>query len=78
MTEWHGAPVEGLSTVGSLPKLAETNAADGFLFTDPGRDDQCSAGPTWSAASQSPSWSAGERLTLDDETFLQSQLAELT
>lgn len=35
MTERYGAPMEGLSTVGAMQQRAETNAADGFLFTGP-------------------------------------------
>jgi hypothetical protein len=35
MTERYGEPVEGLSTVGAMQRRAESNAADGFLFTDP-------------------------------------------
>ena len=35
MTERYGEPIEGLSAVGAMQKRAETNAADGFIFTDP-------------------------------------------
>lgn len=36
MTERYGEPiVEGLSTVGAMQRRAETNAEDGFLFSDP-------------------------------------------
>jgi hypothetical protein len=35
MTERYGEPIEGLSTVGAMQRRAESNAADGFLFSDP-------------------------------------------
>lgn len=39
MTERYGQPVEGLSTVGKMQERAASNAADGFLFTDPDEPD---------------------------------------
>jgi hypothetical protein len=39
MTAKFGEPIEGLSSIKALRDRAETNAADGYLFTDPENAD---------------------------------------